>query len=460
MSFTTWDTDDWDSELIWDHASVDIKGMIKKPHSFVFRRAYIKRRSATTGLFESSWVEISNDVKKWGSIKTDVDVERVGRLAFSGAQIVLANIEGKYNPEDNDNSLWSGYASQIRTLVKIEVGFRNSGRNSEGIWIHEELPADPTVFVGIISNNPAVSDENEVTLDIQPLSQVFRDFPANMLSGLTSTGVTASQFMELVRDQTSGGSYIFRPFFNDTTTYWEITATSQVYTNLNTASAADLHNLTVWDAIEKLAQSEHFLSYITPQGKFRWVPKTAGASATYSFIGIGWAPDSEYGHTIKRIHRYGKKLTNFYSRVAVKFQKDDTNTSFVNTAVAFAINGTNTAWNLGYRTYSVENFWIPNSAAAASIAGAIFSEVSALKEEINFSTTLVPHLNILDRVLVSYDATDFATINERWDLGDWDEMIWDSNRGDAIVLQNEAFKVLSININLDGLETRFVCRQI
>ena len=145
---------------------------------------------------------------------------------------------------------------------------------------------------------------------------------------------------------------------------------------------------------------------------------------------------------------------------AVKFQKDDTNTSFVNTAVAFAINGTNTAWNLGYRTYSVENFWIPNSAAAASIAGAIFSEVSALKEEINFSTTLVPHLNILDRVLVSYDATDFATINERWDLGDWDEMIWDSNRGDAIVLQNEAFKVLSININLDGLETRFVCRQI
>lgn len=457
---TIWDYNEWDNDLVWDDAFSDIKQEIKRPHSKVFRRAFIKRRLLSTGLFESEWLEITSDVKRWGSIGADVDVDKVGRLSFSGAHLVMANIDGSYNPEDNENSLWFGYASQQRTLVKIEVGFYFQWVKADGIWVNEEIPDDPTVFVGVISGNIDVSDDNEVTLDVQPLAQVFRDFPANLLSGFNPSGVTASQFMELLRDQTSGGNYIFRPFFNDTTTYWEITSTSQVYTNLNTSSAADLHQMTVWDVVEKLGQSENFVSYITPTGKFRWVPKTVGASTTFAFFGLGFSPNREFGHTIKRIFRYGKKLTNFYSRVSVKYLNADTNTSFVNTSLSFAINGTNTAWNLGYRTFSVENYWIPNSTVAASIAGAIFNDVASLKEEINFSTSLIPHLNLLDRVEVTFDATDFSTRNEYWDIGDWDVLKWDGSRGDAIVLQNQAFKVLSININLDNLESRFVCRQL
>lgn len=461
VNATLWDYSNWDTELYWDHAASGILQEIKKPYSRVFRKAYIKRRSSSTGLFESSWVEVTNDVKKWGSINTSIDVERFGKLAFSGVQLVMANIDGSYNPNDNTDSLWSGYADQQRTLVKIECGFYFQWQGADGVYRNEIIPDDPTVFVGIISGDPFVSDDNEVTLDVQPLTQIFRDFPCNQLSGFTSTGVTASQFMQLLRDQTAGGSYIFRPFFGDTSSYWEITSTSQIYTNLNTSSAADLHQLTVWDAIEKLAQSENFVSYITPTGKFRWVPRTVGASATFQFVGLGITPNTEYGHTIKRIYRYGKKLTNFYSRVAVKFVNADTNTSFVNTSVSLAINGTNTAWNLGYRTFSVENYWIANSAMAATIAGQVFNEVSSLNAEINFSTSLIPHLNILDRVTVSYDATDFANQVSYWDINDWDEqLVWDGTRGDAIVLNAQAFKVLSININLDNLECRFVCRQL
>lgn len=458
---TVWDLSDWDTELTWDHASSSIKNEIKKPYSIVFRKAYIKRRSLTTGLFESAWVEVTNDVKRWGSINTSIDVERYGKLSFSGLQMVMANIDGSYNPNDNTDSLWSGYADQQRTLVKIECGFYDQWIGVDGVYRNEIFPDDPTVFVGIISGDPYVSDDNEVTFDVQPLTQVFRDFPCNQLSGFTSTGLTASEFMGILRDQTSGGSYIFRPFFGDTSTYWEITATTQIYANLNTSSAADLHQLTVWDAIERLAQSENYVSYITPTGKFRWVPRTVGSSATFQFFGLGITPNFEYGHTIKRIFRYGKKLTNFYSRVAVKFVNADTNTSFVNTSTTFAVNGTNTAWNLGYRTFSVENYWIANSAMAATIAGQIFNDVSSLNAEINFSTSLIPHLNILDRVSLSYDATDFANRNAYWDINDWDdELIWDGGRGDAIVLNAQAFKVLSININLDNLETRFVCKQL
>jgi len=462
MSFTIWDFNKWDTELTWDDAATSIINEIKKPHSRVFRKAYIKRRSATTGLFEADWFEITEDVKRWGSISSDVDYQRLGKLNFSGAQLVMQNTEGNYNPEDNLDSYWYGYASQQRTLVKIEVGYLFQWLSADGVWVSEYLPDDPTVFIGIVSGNINVSGQNEVTLNIKPLSQVFVDFPASYLDGFTSTGITASKFIQILRDQTDGaGAYIFRPFFQDTTTNWAISDTTITYGNLNTSTAADLAQLTCWDAIEKLAQCENFVAYITPQGVFKWTSKTVGSTTAFEFYGLGILPNTEYGHTIKKISSYGKKLTNFYSRVAVKFVNSDTNTSFVNTALAFAVSGTNTAWNLGLRTYSIENYWIPNSTVAASVASSVFSEVSSLDEEISFSTSLIPHLNLLDRVTISYDATDFATLKSYWDISDWDsELTWDLSRGDAIVLNNEPFKILSITIDIDNMESSFVCRQL
>ena len=460
---TLWDVNNWgpgSSELIWDDGTSSIQDQIKLNDSQVFRKLYIKRRQLSDGLFESDWFEVTDDVKKWGSINSSIDYQRHGKLVFSGTQITMQNIEGKYNPDDNQFSLWSGYANQQRTLIKIEAGYYHQYQKTDGTWEVETYPSDPTVFIGIISGNISVSDNNEVILPIKPLTQVFRDYPASELSGFTSTGIAASTFMEILRDQTDGSSnYIFRPFFDNTSTNWEITATSSIYTELNTSSAADLTQLDTWEVIEKLSQAENYIPYISPQGKFRFVPKDVSSTTAYEFYGIGITPNLDFGHTIKRIMRYGKKLTNFYSRVSVKFDKADTNTSFAVTGTAFAINGTNTAWNLGHRTFSIQNFWM-NTATANSIASSVFNDLSSLDEEINFSTVFIPHLNLLDRVEISYDATDAESSQSLWDIADWDVMIWDYSRGDAIVLASEAFKILSININLDAFETKFIARQL
>lgn len=463
MIASLWDASYWapgaSDELIWDDGTKTIGQMIKDNHSRVFRRMYIKRRLLATGLFESEWVEVTKDVKAWNNISSDVDFERLGRLAFSNAQITMQNIEGKYNPDDNEFSLWSGFANQQRSLVKIEAGFYNRYQRSDGVWAFDVIPEDPTIFIGIISGDISVSDANEVVLNIKPLTQVFRDFPASNLSGF-DTSMTSSKFMAMLRDQTDGSAnFIFRPFFGDTTTNWEITTTSFIYSALSTSTSADLQQLSVWDVIERLSQAENFIPYITPTGKFRWVPKTVGSTTAFTFNGLGITPDLENGHTIKRVMRYGKKLTNFYSRVAVKFDKSDTNTSFAVTGLAFAVSGTNTAWNLGHRTFSIENYWL-DTMTANSVASYVFGEVSSLDEEINFSTSFIPHLNLLDRVVINYDATDSVSRQSYWNQGDWDIMTWDGSRGDAIVLSNEAFKILSISINLDNLETRFIARQL
>jgi len=442
--------------------------MIKKPRSKVFRRAFIKRRQLSDGLFEPDWLDVTSHVKYWGQYKTSIDVERQGLLRFNSVKMRMSNIEGKFNPDDDEFSLWNGYANQQRSLVKIEAGYTHQTLGSDGIWSSTEFPTSPVMFIGIISGNTYVSDKNEVILPLQPLYQIFRDYPAHLIDGFGAGGVSAGGWFALLRDQTDGsGEYIFRPFIGGgTATDWSIASAGHLYANLNTSSASDLSNLDCWEVSTRLAESENMVPLFTREGKFVFREKDPTTTVSYEFFGLGFS-DRTYGHTIKNVTSYGKKLTQFYSRVAVKFVDEDTSTSFVNTGLAFTISGTNTAWNLGHRTFELQNFWIPNSAAAASVASALFDDVSSLNEEINFSTSFIPHLDILDRVKVNYSAVDIANQESLWDLKDWtpdpiaaDELYWDASRGDAIILKDTPFQLLSIDINLDKLETLFVGKKL
>lgn len=439
----------------------DIVSEIKRNYSRIFRRLYIKRKSATTGLFESDWVNITNDVKSFGKIRRDIDNVRYANIKFSDMMVKVQNLEGRYNPNDDESSLWFGYASQQRTLVKVECGFIHQTLGVDGIWINTEYPTNPAVYHGIISGDINISDRNEVVLPVKPLLQVFREFPARNLTGFTSSGMTASQFMTMLRDQTDGSSnYIFRPFFQDTTTYWDIAATTNVYSNLNTSTAVDVYDANVWDIVEKLASTEDVIVYIKNDGTLKFGPRlTPTTGAAFEFIGVGFK-DNNYGQTIKKISRYGKKQSDYYSRVEVKWIDSNTVTAVRVKESSFTVTGNNDPWNLGHRTYRFENFWIPTVTVADTILNNIFSNVTSLKNQIEFTSTLVPHLEVLDRISLSYDSTDFNA-NSIWDFANWsyddtdtaDDFYWDKTEGDAIRLVGAEFKILSVSLDLDKLES-------
>ncbi len=467
---------------------MSIADQIKKHHSTVFRRMSIKRRSVITGLFESDWVDISKDVKKWGTYKVAIDAERINKFAFSSASVVMANDLGLYNPNDDEASLWYNYLSQQRTLVKIEAGFVEQVKGNDGVWGSYEIPQNSnwdevpwdgddaiwdadgsaTIFTGMISGDLGLSSKNEVTFPVKPLTQVFIDYAAKNLLGWTSTGITATKFMQMVRDQTDGaGSFIFRPFFGDTTTNWDISTTSVVYGNLNTSTAKEVVDSNVWQVMEKLAESENMVPYVTKEGVFKFISRSANTSTVaFEFFG-GGSRSTTYGHTIKSIEMFGDKISKYYSRVQMKWQDLDTATAYEVQQSALVVEGANNAWNLGARSLELENFLIPTSTVAATIVLNIFNDVSALKNEIAFTTSFIPHLEILDRVAISYD-TPPTNINTLWDLNNWADdntdtsadLTWDRQTGDAIRLSGEEFKFLSIAINLDKLETKFEAREI
>lgn len=444
---------------------------IAKGKSRVFRRLKIKRRLAATGLFETDWQDITADVKRWGRVQKSIDHVRRSRVRFNDVTLMMANDEGRYNPEDDEVSLWNGYASQQRTLVKIEAGFVHQTLAASGVWVNTELPTEPSVFVGLIQGDITLNDDNQVPLPVKPLLQVFRDFACRNLSGLTSTGMSASQFIQLLRDQTDGaGGFLFRPFFQNTTTGWEFTSSSTVYPDISTnpASAApstdpvqnDFLEMSVWEALERLAEAENAVPYITRDGIFRFLPRDANTTGVqFAFFGRGFE-SSVYGNTVKKINGYKTKTSDYYSRVEVKWSPLATTTSIVATQTAMVV-GNNNAWNLGTRTYQVENPWLGTLTVANALAGTIFAAVSSLPRELDFVTSFVPHLEVLDPVTMSYDSNE-ASPNSRWDLANWatpgtttaNDLIW--AKGNSMSFFADAFKLTSVDINLDSFECRFI----
>src|SRR3990167_722353 len=443
------------------HAARTLLSLIKSPNARAFRRLYMRRRLASTGLYETSWQELTKYVQKWGKIKRAVDFVRQSKFTFNEVLLQMTNDRGYFIPEDNDASFWNGYANQQRTLVRIDTGLTHQTQSSAGVWTNTDYPTSSTHYIGVLQGDVLVSDSNVVTLPIKPLNQVFRDFPCRNITGWTTTGMTATQFFTMIWNQTDGaGVAIFRPFFQDTLTYWQVTTTTQNYTQLNTFGADNVHDKSVWDVMERLAEAEDFILTIKQDGSLLFKNRDPNTTASqFNFFGRQFF-DYTYGHTIKKINSYGKRWSNFYSRVEVKWFDSASITSNRVTQTSLLINGTNTAWNLGTRTYKTENFWITTSTVADTIANNIYQNVNSMKDEIEFTTSHVPGMELLDRVAISYDSGPEA-VQSRWDTSDWadntntTDLIWDPSASDAIYMDAKNFKLLQIEIDLDKLECKF-----
>lgn len=457
-------------------------GQIKGNRTKVFRKIEIKRRLSSTGLFESDWFDITNRVEKWGKVSKQIDPQKPNKIVFHGMRLVVDNSQGEFNPESDAGSFWEGFLTRQRTLVRITAGFTHQTLGSDGIWTTTNFPSSPEwdsdlwgsaqwdgdtsnkVFIGTIWGDMPISDRNQMPFSVAPLLQLFRDYPAANLTGYNDS-ITASGFMELVRDATDGaGAFIFRPFFGDTTTNWVINTTAAIYPALSTSTGDDVRDSSVLNVMERLAEAENHVVYVDKDAVFRFAPRDATATVAFNFYGRGQF-NNEYGHTIKDITRFGEKHTRFYSRVRVQYREENTSTSFYVREADFSVDPLSTGWQYGLRTLDVNNIWIQTATTAQTLGDALFNELSSLKREIEFKTTFVPHLDVLNRVTINYDSSENPAEENLWDLNNWapaasEELVWDASKGTGVNLSGIEFKLFQVEIDLDKLECKFVAREI
>lgn len=431
--------------------------LINAPVSTVFRRAYIKRKSSVTGLYESTWQSITPYVIRWGNIRTGIDDVRLNRFTLSGISLQVDNKLGKFNDENNANSLWSGYLTRYGTLLKIEAGYQTMpGGDGWGMpWGDSwgggatEYPTTTTQGIFIMDQEVPITPDNKITLNASSLKSIFDGVKANEIAGLGATQ-TASNLLAKIRDHTAGGSYIFRQYISAAS--WDIQATTN---NFNIAASTSLDNEgTAWDFMTKLAEAEGYVLYINRLGVLVFSDRTPNTSASqFSFYGQGFARPN-----IIRVDSYRESFNKLYNNIRLKHLSPDTTTSYVVAGTTTSITPANVQWKYGARIYEFENTWANNTAAAQAIVNNMFTEFSSVKNEAILKTKFHPEIDPLDRVDVSHYSYNLAN-KTLWDGFDWGGEKW-AEEGENFDWDEKAFKVLSKSINLDDFSEQFHLREV
>lgn len=422
-----------------------IDTLVGRPAMNVFRRAEIKRRLATTGKFESGWTDISEFVKQWGSFESAVDDVRLNRFTYGGLSLAVRNDSGKFNPESNGNSLWNGYLTRYKTLVRIQAGYLDE---NDG-----ELPTETTQGIYVLSDQIPISVQtNEATLNCLSLVSIFDEVRAVEVPGLGGAQ-TASDLITRIKNHSDGsGNLVFREFI--TSTAWTIQTTTATY---NWATTGSLANVSCWDFMSKLAEAEGFVVLINRTGGLEFRNRAERSStSSFELMGQGF-PEMN----VIRLDEIVEPLDRLYNFFRLKYLKEDTSTSFVYAGTNTTVDPSSSAWKYGNRIYDFEGDFYPNTASAQAVVNGLLTNLGFVtpKQDVTMLCKFLPSVEVLDRVGVSIHsfAMNGTTL---WDFFDWDAADWDSEFGENVNWTNKAFKIAAKTTDLDQMTTMLKLQEL
>lgn len=431
-----------------------LAGITREPIKRPFRKAEIKRRRVTDGLYESSWLNITKYVESWGTLQASIDDLRANQFVFSGLNLQVRNDYGEFDPEYEGQSLFYGYLTRYRTLLRISAGYTDGSSN--------QFPTDATQGIFILDNeivhNPS---NNRTTLNCKSLISPFEETRADEIRGI-SASTTASEIFEKIKDATDGsGNFLFRNFI--TSTSWSIATTSTLITNL--ATTTSLAQFSVWELMNKLAEAEAKAVYITRSGGLVFGNRNPNTtSSQFSFFGAGFRSPN-----VIKISNYKETVNKLYTHVRLKYLEADTETSYATIGTQTVVSPTSSEWKYGRRTYAYENNFFLTTTSANESVSKVITEFGNLRSELELDAVFIPQLDLLDQVDVSYREGSVDSIH-LWDLENWAAdtttsdvapvLLWASETTATIDFNQKAFKILSRKTNLDTFVTSFKLREV
>jgi len=421
---------------------------IKRP----FRKAQIKRRSTSDGLYEANWFDITEFVEKWGTVESRIDDLRLNQFLHSGIKLTVRNDFGEFNSSEEGKSLWNGFLPRNRTLVRIQAGYTDGSSN--------QFPSDATQGIFILDGEIVFNDKKGVVvLPCKSIVSPFEDSRADEIGGF-SASMTASEVFEKIRDHTDGsGNFIFRQFI--TTTAWSIQTTTSLY---NLSDSNQLAEFSTWELMVKFAESESFVLYPTRTGGLNFRNRNPNTSASqFSFFGAYFRRPN-----IIKINTYKEATNKLFTHVRFKYLEADTETSFVTSGTVTVVDPDTLEWRFGRKTFEFDNEFVSNTQTAENIVRDVRFEFSNLRSELSMDTVFHPDIEILDRIDVSHRGNSIDSIHV-WDNRNWAAdtttsdtapvMNWASETSSAIEFNQKNFKLLSKQLNLDKFTTTLMVRE-
>lgn len=423
---------------------MSIESLISKNKLHVFRRMFMKRR--ISGNYEAIWQTIpSKYIINYGSVGFSIDDIKVNFYQYDGLSFKVRNEDGYFSDISETKSFFYGAETRYRTLLKIESGYLDSAST--------EYPTSTIMYIGLLNEDLIQNQQAVINFSTKHLSSIFQEVPAENVGGLGST-MTASQILTKIMNHTDGASnIIFQKYIS--AGGWNIATTTNYY---NMATSTSLQGLTCWELMQKLAEAENMVLYISRDGDFYFQAKEPlTTTAIYHFKGLG-DKDNTYGTNIKETISLDYGLRKVYNRVRIKFDESDTLTSYYVYKENWTWGDSSSSYLYGVKTYEYNNEWINGSATAQTIASAIYNEYKYPKLEVKIQSKFVPHLNLNDRVSLNYKARTIEG-DYLWDYAIWDNFYWQEASGYNINI-NQDFRIIKIKHNIDNFSSELELREI
>ena len=143
-----------------------------EPYLQPWRKVEIKRRTKTG--YESSWLDISHLPTSWPTISFKSDTIRPFVTRIGSADMSFRSDEKQMSSQNNSGSLFSGFLTRYRTLVRISTGLEDDN----GV---QYPTSNSNIFYGLMSNN--ISDELlETRIPIANISIVLDEFDSELIA--------------------------------------------------------------------------------------------------------------------------------------------------------------------------------------------------------------------------------------------------------------------------------------
>lgn len=370
------------------------------------------------------------------------------------------------NYTDTSGAVWRYYHDSITaqtSTVQLSISIFTSAPGVSAYAYVDDCKVQQISTVtasGVIDNSsqgifiladeiPLSGDKNECSLRCKSLNTIFQEVKASDIPSITGTG-TASEIVTKIKNATDGsGSFIFRTFIDND--YWHIQTTTLNYI-LNAGSSLD--DMTCWELMTKLAESEGYVVFIDRKGEFHFKSRDPlTTTSAFTFNGLGYRNMS-----IKSIPEYYEAINKTYNYIRCKFADADTTTSYANYGTTTAINNSNASWKYGQRIYELENIYL-NSTTANTVVQTLWNLYNTPKYNVKIKTKLVPHLNVMDKITLNYSSANLVG-SALWDIAEFDVDYFPSTIGDNINFEGDYFTIISKTVNLDTYECEFLLEEI
>lgn len=434
-------------------AAKNIASIIQDTIHYPFRKLEIKRRQLSDGLYESTWQNITPYVVKWGTLQTSLDDNRLNSFVHTGVQFTVKNDHGEFNPEYEGQSIFYGYLTRYRTLVRVTAGYTDGAGN--------QFPTDAVQGIFIMDSDIDINaSRKEVRIPCKSIISPFEETRASEIAGITSS-LTASDVIGKIRDATDGsGNFLFRNFI--TSTSWDIQTTTTIMTGLGSTTA--IAELSVWEFMNKLAEVEGFVVYATKSGGIVFANRSPNSDEpSFSLYGAGFRRPN-----IIKMGAYKEATNKLYTHIRFKFSEADTETSVITAGTATTVDPRSLEWKYGRKAYEMENLFFSDTGTAQAVATKLRNLFSNLKSELELDMLFAPNLELLDFVDVSHREGSVTSIYN-WDDYFWaadtttsdpaNVLFWASETSSAIDFFKKNFKIIKRSHNLDTFVTTLKLRE-